>query len=211
MGDPRVTSLAAVDNGEPLVDVRDLGLHVHPDKSQRHPDYFLLRAGVAERLGQARRLLPEPYGLLIIEGYRPFAVQEAAFDRHRRRLADADPSLSDHDVFMAASQYVSPPAVAPHVSGAAVDLTLVDESGTRLDMGTEVDATPEESGGACYFAATSISETGRRHREVLAAALGGAGLVNYPTEWWHWSYGDRYWALVTGAPEAIYGPVGSCA
>ena len=31
--------------------------------------------------------------------------------------------------------------------------------------------------------------------------------MNYPTEWWHWSYGDRYWALVTGAPAAHYGPV----
>ena len=38
-------------------------------------------------------------------------------------------------------------------------------------------------------------------------ALGGAGMVNYPTEWWHWSYGDRYWALITGAPRTRYGPV----
>jgi D-alanyl-D-alanine dipeptidase len=35
----------------------------------------------------------------------------------------------------------------------------------------------------------------------------GAGFVNYPSEWWHWSYGDRYWAVVTGEPHAIYGPV----
>ena len=33
-------------------------------------------------------------------------------------------------------------------------------------------------------------------------------LVNYPTEWCHWSYGDRYWALMTGATAAVYGPVG---
>jgi zinc D-Ala-D-Ala dipeptidase len=33
------------------------------------------------------------------------------------------------------------------------------------------------------------------------------GLVNYPTEWWHYSYGDRYWALATGAAAALYGPV----
>ncbi len=32
-----------------------------------------------------------------------------------------------------------------------------------------------------------------------------AGFVNYPTEWWHWSYGDRYWALLTGSPHAVYG------
>ena len=40
-----------------------------------------------------------------------------------------------------------------------------------------------------------------------AGSLRGAGLVNYPTEWWHWSYGDRYWALMTGARAALYGPV----
>jgi D-ala-D-ala dipeptidase len=40
---------------------------------------------------------------------------------------------------------------------------------------------------------------------VLGEALSAAGLVNHPTEWWHWSYGDRYWALETGAPAALYG------
>ncbi|PZS06630.1 MAG: hypothetical protein DLM55_12605 [Acidimicrobiales bacterium] len=34
-----------------------------------------------------------------------------------------------------------------------------------------------------------------------------AKFINYPTEWWHWSFGDRYWALLTGASVAIYGPV----
>ncbi|NUT29743.1 MAG: dipeptidase, partial [Streptomyces sp.] len=30
--------------------------------------------------------------------------------------------------------------------------------------------------------------------------------INYGTEWWHWSYGDRYWALQTRQPAALYGP-----
>lgn len=42
---------------------------------------------------------------------------------------------------------------------------------------------------------------------VMAKALEEVGLVNYPTEWWHWSYGDRYWAMATGATAAIYGPL----
>ncbi|MCZ0970531.1 hypothetical protein O1L55_01370 [Streptomyces albulus] len=45
------------------------------------------------------------------------------------------------------------------------------------------------------------------HRALLGRALGGAGFVNYPSEWWHWSYGDRYWGLLTGARCAVYGPV----
>lgn len=48
--------------------------------------------------------------------------------------------------------------------------------------------------------------TARANRDVLGDALSAAGLVNYPTEWWHWSFGDRYWALGTGAPSAHYGP-----
>jgi D-alanyl-D-alanine dipeptidase len=31
--------------------------------------------------------------------------------------------------------------------------------------------------------------------------------VNYPMEWWHFSYGDRYWAYHKKALQAIYGPV----
>ena len=42
---------------------------------------------------------------------------------------------------------------------------------------------------------------------LLADALGGAGFVNYPTEWWHWSFGDRYWAYLTGRHAARYGAV----
>jgi len=47
----------------------------------------------------------------------------------------------------------------------------------------------------------------RANRQLLCQVLSSVGLVNYPTEWWHWSYGDRYWALSTGAPPACYGSV----
>ncbi|HEY7430895.1 MAG TPA: M15 family metallopeptidase [Streptosporangiaceae bacterium] len=88
-----------------------------------------------------------------------------------------------------------------------VRLRVVDCSGRELDLGTPVDTTPEQSEGACYFGAPGVARRARANRELLARVLRGAGLVNYPTEWWHWSYGDRYWALVTGAQAALYGPV----
>lgn len=69
-----------------------------------------------------------------------------------------------------------------------------------------MNANPEQSDGACYTDAGNITAEAGAHRTVLGKALGAAGLVNYPTEWWHWSYGDRYWALTTGAPAALYGP-----
>jgi D-alanyl-D-alanine dipeptidase len=41
----------------------------------------------------------------------------------------------------------------------------------------------------------------------MSSALTKVGFVNYPGEYWHWSYGDRYWAYHVGAKEAIYGTV----
>jgi D-alanyl-D-alanine dipeptidase len=76
-------------------------------------------------------------------------------------------------------------------------------------MGTPVNATPEDSAGACFTGASSISRLAARNRWLLIDLLTGVGLVNYPTEWWHWSYGERYWAHATGAPAAIFGPVNS--
>jgi len=95
-------------------------------------------------------------------------------------------------------------ASSPHVGGAAVDLTLVDADGNELDLGCPEAATPEESDGACYTDAPGLSARACENRAMLGEALSSAGMVNYPTEWWHWSYGDRYWAYVSGADHAVY-------
>jgi D-alanyl-D-alanine dipeptidase len=44
-------------------------------------------------------------------------------------------------------------------------------------------------------------------RDLLNRALAAVGLVNYPPHWWHWSYGDRFWACATQASHARYGPL----
>lgn len=207
MSDPKVAAIAIDECGEPLVDLRDLRGADFSDHKATTKSHHLVRRGLAERLARAQALLPAGFGLLFAEGHRDPALQRQSFDGYRDRLLAADPNLTPAEAFKLASRFVSPPEVAPHVSGAAIDLTLAGPTGDELDLGTPIDASPEESRGACYFAASTISEAARHHRTVLSEALSSAGLVNYPTEWWHWSYGDRYWALVTGATAAIYGPV----
>jgi D-alanyl-D-alanine dipeptidase len=208
MGDPRVAAVPVNDCGDELIDTRHLaGLDVAPNDDPRNTAHSFLRRSVAERLLQAQSALPSGLRILVAEGYRPYDLQEFDFSRRRRRLLDGDPTLSDEDAFLKASEGVSPPEVAPHVSGAAVDLPLVDERGQALDMGTPINDSPEESEGACYFDAENITAEARRNRDTLAGALLGAGLVNYPAEWWHWSYGDRYWALMTEHRHAIFGPM----
>ncbi len=83
----------------------------------------------------------------------------------------------------------------------------MDVCGDELDLGTPIDATPSRARGGATSRRPGSARTRGRTGSCCAACSAGQGLVNYPTEWWHWSYGDRYWALVTGAPHAPYGPV----
>ncbi|MEV6671912.1 M15 family metallopeptidase [Streptomyces sp. NPDC051162] len=207
MSDPKVAAIPVAECGEPLVDVRRTRALLVDARKQDPADTFAyLREGVLERLLKAQAVLPQGLRLLFVEGYRPPSLQREYFEEYASQLRAAHAEWSDERIHSAASRYVSPPDIAPHSAGAAVDLTLADAGGRELDLGTRMNADPEESGGACYTHAANISEEARVNRQLLGAALTAAGLVNYPTEWWHWSFGDRYWALVTGESAACYGP-----
>lgn len=197
LSDPRVHAIPVVESGEPLV-LLDRVLTPH---------HVLVRSGLAKRLYDAAAALPQTMRLRVVEGHRSPIDQRAIIDRYSAEVRRAHPACDPEQLAALTSRFVAPLIVAPHVAGAAVDLTLCTADGEELDLGTPIDATPEQSAGRCYFDAVDISPEARERRTLLAQALSGAGLVNYPTEWWHWSYGDRYWALVTGAPAAAYGPV----
>ncbi|MFD4631052.1 M15 family metallopeptidase [Streptomyces sp. NPDC058284] len=208
MSDPRVVDIPVDDCGEGLVDLRHLPF-VDVDGRLADPAgaYAQLREGVVWRLARAARLLPEGLRLLVTEGYRPLDLQIKYFEEYAAELRRSHPHWAEGHLHRQTSRSLSPPEVAPHVAGAAVDVTLCTTSGTELDLGTPVNAGPEESDGACYTDTDRICAEARRNRRTLTAALATAGLVNYPTEWWHWSYGDRYWALATSSPRAHYGAV----
>ena len=191
-----MSAIPVHDNGEPLV-------RLDPMIGRRS----FVRSSLADRLAAAQAALPLGIRLHVVEGHRTAASQQAIVTSYSAELCAAHPGISADDLHRLSSRFVAPLEVAPHVAGAAVDLTLIDACGHELDLGTPIDATPEQSGGRCYFAAADISRDARANRNLLARVLTDAGLVNYPTEWWHWSYGDRYWALSTGADHAVYGPV----
>jgi D-alanyl-D-alanine dipeptidase len=206
MADPRVTRIPVDECGEPLVTID--GLAVSDHKDVLGSDRTRVRAGVADRLREAARLLPPGVRLLFVEGWRDPVIQRGYFEDYRDELLRDGIAADADQAHRLASRYVSPPGIAPHVAGAAVDLTLCTADGAELDLGTRVNASPEQSDGGCYTAATNISAEGIANRQILSKAMTEAGFVNYPTEWWHWSYGDRYWALTTGAPTARYGAAG---
>ncbi|HTJ69367.1 MAG TPA: M15 family metallopeptidase [Actinospica sp.] len=207
MADPRVGRIPVVDNGEPLVDLADAGFLVDIRQEDPLGASRQFRAGAAERLARAESLLPPGLRLLVVEAYRPLELQRKYFEGYREELAQLNPDYTAEQLRTAASRFVSPPELAPHTAGAAIDLTLCDAEGRELDMGTILDATPEQSEGRCYTEAPGLPAGAAANRAILVEAMHSAGFVNYPTEWWHFSYGDRYWALMSQRAEGIYGPV----
>ncbi|MFJ9707777.1 M15 family metallopeptidase [Streptomyces sp. NPDC101234] len=207
LSDSRVAAVAEQECGEPLVDLRGTpGLRVDARQADADGSYAHLRSGALHRLLQAQSLLPDGIRFLVVEGYRPPDLQRRYFEQYAATMRAAHPGAGPDRIRELASAYISPPEVAPHVSGGAVDLTLCTADGTELPLGTAVNATPQESDGACRTGAPGIGAEARANRELMDRVLTTAGFVNYPTEWWHWSYGDRYWALLSGAPAARYGP-----
>jgi zinc D-Ala-D-Ala dipeptidase len=205
MGDPAVARVPVEECDEALVDAG--GVFVLSDlKKQDEPHRSRLRAGVMERLQAAQTHLPDGFRLCLVEGLRTWELQASYFNSYRDQLIGSEPDLSQQESYLKATRYVSAPEIAPHVSGAAIDLTLCDPDGNELDLGSPINASPEASDGVCYFDAL-VNTVARRHRSILRDSLVEVGMINYPTEWWHWSYGDRYWALMTGRAAALYGPI----
>lgn len=195
------------DNGERLVDPRDLAPRILFAAEHRHssfPRTPFVREGVARMLAEAQRQLPPGYRIQLIEGYRPLDVQRALFLNACEQLRRRHPDWSDEHLRECANAWVAAPdidAPPPHVTGGAVDLTLVDEQGEPVDMTGPAGWTERTA----PTGSPDVPEAVHANRRLLCDALSAAGLTNYPGEWWHWSYGEPGWAVRTGHPRAVYG------
>jgi zinc D-Ala-D-Ala dipeptidase len=209
IGDPRVKQVPVEENHEPLVDFLtefpelsfDLDRH-HVQKLSKSISYG--RREVGNKLLAAQTHLPVGIKLLVKECYRPMWVQKESWDDYYAQVRGKFPEWSEDEVYNECSKLNAPLDVAPHTTGGAVDLTLIDQNGVWLEMGTEFNASPLESKQATYTDSKDISALSNANRKMLVTVMTKVGFVNYPTEWWHWSYGDKYWALKNKQPFAIY-------
>ena len=194
--------------GEPLVDFTARCPALRLD----HPRYpspraRLLRAGVADRLCRAAARLPDGYRLSVIEGWRDPAHQREQYRATEARLRAEHPHWPEATLRRMLNRYSAPPdgpAPAPHTTGAAVDLWLCDAAGRPLDLS---DPYLPEDPRSFRFDVPGLSAEARLRRDLLRSVLEAEGLTNYPSEYWHWSYGDQGWAYRGGHPAALYGLV----
>lgn len=196
-----------VECGEALVDFRGCpGLLLDRPRYQYRRE-TLLRSSALERLCQASRLLPADCRFAVIEGWRAPHIQRrmylATWDWWRARR----PGWSDTALRRVVNRFSAPPDARvppPHTTGGAVDLMLADAGGRTRDHCSPFD--PFDPHGY-PFDAPGLSDSARQTRAILAQALGAAGYTNYPSEYWHWSWGDPGWAYRGGHTHAFYGAV----
>jgi len=228
-------TIAIADCGEPLVPIPAAPfprVEPHPylalgaPYGERSP--YWLRQGVLAALEQAQQQLQtlQPgWRLQIFDAFRPVAVQRFMVQHSFLELIAAR-GLQETDLDPAQRQAVmdevhqfwampspDPATPPPHSTGAAIDLTLVDTTGTPVDMGSPIDElSPRSYPDHFAIAPDPHLQQAHRHRTLLYQVMAAAGFARHPKEWWHFSLGDQLWAWqrqqATGqAPTARYGGV----
>nr|WP_298377138.1 M15 family metallopeptidase [uncultured Halomonas sp.] len=174
-----------------------------------------VREEVYRRLLGVARSLPEGLGLVVLDGWRPWRVQQYLFDTLFEAIRTRHPDADDDELLARTREFVSVPstdsnAPSPHLTGGAVDVTLCDEDGLLLDMGTLFDeAVPASHSDYLERLGDDLDERqrlARDRRRLLYHVMHEQGFTNLPSEWWHFDFGDQLWALYGGHERALYGP-----
>ncbi|GET43913.1 M15 family metallopeptidase [Microseira wollei] len=175
---------------------------------ERSPYY--LRETVLKSLVEAQNQLQQRYPhwrIQIFDAYRPVEVQQFMVDYTFTETAQAqglDPdNLTEEqrcEILEQVYQIWAVPSFdlatpPPHSTGAAVDVTLVDEVGFAVDMGSPIDEMSARSHPDYYANSTNPNE-GQYHgnRQLLKDIMLAANFMRHPKEWWHFSQGDQLWA-----------------
>ena len=186
-------------------------------------EIWKLREEVVKRLIQVNEYLKSrnnSFNLLIYDSWRPIEVQEFMFNRafilECERL-NIDASVEDMELYPFVQKQVEkfwaypaydegcPP---PHSTGGALDVTLVDNFGNIVDMGSRIDQMDEKSKPE-YFTNNEKEETiiFSNRRNLLQEIMLEFEFVQHPNEWWHFSYGDQLWAWKNKKANALYGKI----
>lgn len=164
----------------------------------------VLTIEAAQALGEAaQELRAAGYRLRIYDAYRP----QRAVDHFARWAKDIDdtamkdlfyPDIDKRHLF--SKGYIA--EKSGHSRGSTVDLTLVDERGEAVDMGSAFDFFGDISG----HGAKGITKEQAAMRKYLRTVMEKHGFRAYGKEWWHYvlkdePYPKTYFDFVIGAAE----------
>jgi D-alanyl-D-alanine dipeptidase len=227
--------------GEPLIAIPldKFIIEFPPPYQKLGADYgdkspYYLREGVLDALIKAQeylQMINHSWKIKIFDAYRPLQVQQFMVDYtfnlilQEQGLKGEDLTLEIREVILAkvyqfwAIPSDNPATPPPHSTGAAVDVTLVDEEERNINMGGEIDEVAEISYPNFYENSSDLRQQEYHyHRVLLNQIMEYAGFLRHPNEWWHFSLGDQLWVWlynqrqVTGDEKKLdfarYGGVG---
>jgi D-alanyl-D-alanine dipeptidase len=214
---PKVLMIPIKETYEPMIDLKQqnaLLFGPSPEIPNNH-NYTKIRKTVYEKLLIAQRELPLPLKFCLYECYRSLSLQEKLFQERYHKLKKLHSGWSHPALFRETAKLISPVInldgsrnIPPHSTGGAIDIYLVDEKGDPVEMGILAkDWMQDTDGSLSQTDALKISQAAKSYRKIMSDALSSVGFVNYPAEYWHWSYGDRYWAYHSHHPFALYDEV----
>ena len=169
-------------------------------------DDFRIRSSIYGLMKEAQKDLPENHHFMIYEAYRPLARQKKLWDMAMDHVKANYPNADKQQLRDMAETFVADPyngIGSGHQAGCAIDIAICDKDGHPYDMGSKC----QEITPLAYTASNDISAEARKNRNILVGALEKTGFVNYPAEWWHFSYGDHQWAHLVGKKHAFFGPI----
>lgn len=215
ISDPKVLAIPVKDSNEPWVNLtmQDKIAYGPSPEIPDNKDYTYMRKTVYDKLKLAQSKLPKGLRFCLYEGYRSLTLQKMIFEKQHTNVKNRHPDWSSEHIFLETTKLVSPvlnpdqsPNIPPHSTGAAIDVYLIDDHDQAVDMGIHPKEWMNDADGVLSLTTSKqISPDAQKNRQIMIDALKAVGFVNYPTEYWHWSYGDRYWAYVKHKPHALYG------
>jgi zinc D-Ala-D-Ala dipeptidase len=138
-----------------------------------------LHSSAAKKLKTALELLQNEkpgYGLLVYDALRPRSAQHVLFNKVKG---------TDQQ------QYVADPVKGSlHNYGLAVDLTITDENGAILDMGSGFDdfrPLSQPSKEEMFMQEGLLTPRQVENRKLLRRVMTNAGFISIPHEWWHFN------------------------
>ena len=166
-------------------------------------DKCYLKKEVYERLKIAAINLPDGYTLVILDAYRPFELQKELFDKYSIIIEKKFhlENYSENDKHNFINKFVSipdkynPPA---HTTGGAVDVTLAYKD-KYLNLGCNFDEFCDRTYTNYYKDYKDLESINiHNNRMILYNSMIKAGFTNLASEYWHYDYGDKNWAYITG-------------
>lgn len=210
-------NIEIVECGEPVIEIplKDFAVESpHPYEKLGAPygEYsaYFLRETVINYLMEAQTYLQQlrpDWRIQIFDAYRPVAVQkfmvnysfsQAVGERGLTELTLSEvqkQSIWEEVYKIWAEPSLDKKTPPPHSTGGAVDITLVDEMGQTINMGSPIDELSDRS-LPDYYADIKVEFAPQYHanRLLLKEVMEKAGFTRNPKEWWHFSFGDQMWA-----------------